>query len=45
MNLPDEASPQVPRSAFDLTGGIVYFARMLDKIRLQAAASPTARIS
>jgi len=27
----------VPRSAFDLTGGIVYFARMLDKIRLHAA--------
>ena len=28
---------QVPRSAFDHTGGIVYFARMLDKIRLHAA--------
>ena len=28
---------QVPRSAFDRTGGIVYFARMLDKIRLHAA--------
>jgi len=26
-----------PRSAYDLTGGIVYFARMCDKIRLQAA--------
>ena len=26
-----------PRSAFDLTGGIVYFARMLDKIRLRDA--------
>lgn len=26
-----------PRSAFDLTGGIVYFARMLDKIRLHGA--------
>ncbi len=26
-----------PRSAFDRTGGIVYFARMLDKIRLHAA--------
>ena len=25
-----------PRSAFDLTGGFVYFARMCDKIRLQA---------
>ena len=28
---------QYPRSAFDCTGGIVYFARMLDKIRLRAA--------
>ena len=27
---------QAPRSAFDRTGGIVYFARMLDKIRLHA---------
>lgn len=27
----------VPRSAYDPTGGIVYFARMLDKIRLHAA--------
>jgi hypothetical protein len=27
---------QVPRTAFDRTGGIVYFARMLDKIRLHA---------
>ena len=26
-----------PRSAFDRTGGLVYFARMLDKIRLRAA--------
>lgn len=26
-----------PRTAFDRTGGIVYFARMLDKIRLRAA--------
>jgi len=26
-----------PRSAFDRTGGLVYFARMLDKIRLHAA--------
>ena len=26
-----------PRSAYDLTGGIVYFGRMLDKIRLHAA--------
>src|SRR4030095_5247496 len=28
---------QVPRTAFERTGGIVYFARMLDKIRLRAA--------
>ena len=28
---------QVPRSAYDLTGGLVYFPRMLDKIRLHAA--------
>lgn len=28
---------RVPVSAFNLTGGLVYFARMLDKIRLQAA--------
>jgi gluconokinase len=27
----------VPRSAYDRTGGIVYFARMLDKIRLREA--------
>ena len=26
-----------PRSAYDRVGGIVYFARMLDKIRLHAA--------
>ncbi|MDR3405360.1 MAG: DUF5069 domain-containing protein [Chthoniobacter sp.] len=26
-----------PRSAYDRVGGIVYFARMLDKIRLRAA--------
>jgi gluconokinase len=31
------AQDTVPRSAFDHTGGIVYFARMLDKIRLHAA--------
>jgi gluconokinase len=29
--------PQAPRSAYDRTRGIVYFARMLDKIRLHAA--------
>ncbi len=28
-----------PRSAYDRVGGIVYFARMLDKIRLQAAGT------
>jgi hypothetical protein len=27
----------VPRSAYDRTAGLVYFARMLDKIRLHAA--------
>lgn len=27
----------VPRSAYDRTGGLVYFARMLNKIRLHAA--------
>ncbi len=34
-----ESTPQsrVPRSAYDRTGGIVYFARMLHKIRLHAA--------
>lgn len=26
-----------PRSAYDLTGGLLYFARMCDKIRLNAA--------
>ena len=30
---------QVPRSAYDRTGGIVYFARMLNKIRLHAAGT------
>jgi gluconokinase len=30
---------RVPRSAYDRTGGIVYFARMLDKIRLYAAGN------
>jgi len=29
----------VPRSAYDQTGGIVYFARMLDKIRLYGAGA------
>ena len=36
--MPTDPDPlPFPRSAFDRTGGIVYFARMLDKIRLQAA--------
>jgi len=30
------SSPVFPRSAYDAVGGLVYFARMLDKIRLQA---------
>jgi len=30
-------STRFPRSVYDKTGGIVYFARMLDKVRLQAA--------
>jgi hypothetical protein len=32
-----EKENSVPRSAYDRTNGIVYFARMLDKIRLHAA--------
>lgn len=28
---------QTPRSAYDQVGGLVYFARMLDKVRLHAA--------
>jgi len=31
------AETSFPRSAYDKTGGIVYFARMLDKIRQHAA--------
>jgi hypothetical protein len=30
------ASPQLPRSPYDAVNGLVYFARMLDKIRLHA---------
>ena len=30
-------SEQFPRSPYDAIGGLVYFPRMLDKIRLQAA--------
>ncbi|MGO9202979.1 MAG: DUF5069 domain-containing protein [Limisphaerales bacterium] len=37
MQAPDQTS--VPRSAYDRTGGIVYFARMLDKIRLHGAGT------
>ena len=29
--------PRFPRSAFDATGGLIYFPRMCDKIRLHAA--------
>ncbi len=32
-------STQFPRSCYDKTGGIVYFARMLDKIRRHAAGT------
>ncbi len=35
--MPSNALFPFPRSAFDRTGGIVYLARMLDKIRLRAA--------
>jgi gluconokinase len=31
------STQRVPRSAYDRTGGLVYFARMLDKIRLHTA--------
>jgi Domain of unknown function (DUF5069) len=37
MQAPAQIS--VPRSAFDRTGGIVYFARMLHKIRLNSAGA------
>ena len=37
MNPPEDDSRQIPRSAFDRLGGIVYLARMIDKIRLHAA--------
>jgi hypothetical protein len=29
-------SEQLPRSPYDVVGGLVYFPRMLDKIRLHA---------
>ena len=32
----EPTTARVPRSAYDRTGGLVYFARMLDKIRLHA---------
>ena len=35
--MPADDSLPFPRSAHDRTGGIVYFARMLDKIRLRAS--------
>lgn len=33
----DRPMSHFPRSAYDKVGGLVYFARMLDKIRLKAA--------
>ena len=33
------SSPSLPRSAYDQVGGVVYFARMLHKIRLHAAGA------
>ena len=33
----ETTAARVPRSAYDRTGGLTYFARMLDKIRLHAA--------
>ena len=35
--MPTASALPYPRCAYDRTGGIVYFARMLDKIRLRAA--------
>jgi gluconokinase len=32
-------TPQLPRSPYDTVKGLVYFARMLDKIRLHAAGT------
>ena len=32
-----ETTPGVPRSAYDATDGLLYFARMLDKIRKHAS--------
>jgi gluconokinase len=37
MGLHASTMKKFPRSAYDKVGGIVYFARMLDKIRLMAA--------
>jgi hypothetical protein len=37
--MPAMIQDSVPRSAYDRTGGIVYFARMLDKIRLRTAGA------
>lgn len=30
------STPSVPRSAYDVVDGLIYFARMIDKIRLHA---------
>ena len=38
LKIPKHAMNTAPRSAYDRTGGLVYFARMLDKIRLRAAS-------
>ncbi len=37
-----QCNPVAPGSAYDRTGGIVYFARMLDKIRLHAGGQLSA---
>ena len=33
----DSVNEQLPRSPYDMVGGVIYFARMLDKIRLHAS--------
>ena len=37
--MPATSEKSAPRSAYDQTGGIVYFARMVHKIRLRAAGT------
>jgi Domain of unknown function (DUF5069) len=32
----DSVKEQLPRSPYDMVGGVIYFPRMLDKIRLHA---------